>query len=706
MKLFTFIITLFVCNYCRGQSTYTFPETFKQDIVDTIWGRPVKDPYRWLEDVNSAKTKEWIKSQEPLRDKCRGKMYLSLLEYLPQYSSIKHKPIFKEGKYFFTYRVLDENKTPILFYQKNEDKEPRYLFDPNLLDKSATIHIDDVSVSGDNNIVALVLSRNSGDWKIVRFLNIGNKKLLDDTINFVKYSSIYWAGNGIFYVKYDVQNTSESFSGLIKGRALFYHKIGTRQCNDSLIYKPEGEYSDFSYEVTPENHFLILYHSIKRRNVQGDIVSLLPLPFSPSHRFKDFITSRSKNVFFDVLGESDKKLLVYSNMKAANGAIYKYRTDMLNQREVLFPQCKQRLEYSKIIGRKIIRVYNDNKRSGIIISDSTGKTLTDWKIPEGFSLSGFSGSADDSIALYSFRSFYSPPSNYKINLNTYKREPLSETTMNFTNKDLTTEKVYYYSKDSTIIPMYITHKKDLKPDGNNPTILYGYGGFGISMEPFFNVSNIIFLKNGGVLATPCLRGGGDFPGWHELGQRLNKQNTFDDFIAAAEYLISNKYTNPEKIAAMGGSNGGLVVGTCMLQRPDLFKVVISEAGLLDMIRYHLCNVGYLYKQEYGNITDSVDFKNLYNYSPVNNVKSGITYPATLLVASDNDDRVIPFHSFKFLSQLQANGNGKNPYVLYFQEKAGHSGSDVFKKRIETDAYIYSFIYKYLGIEKQIQCEIN
>ena len=249
--------------------------------------------------------------------------------------------------------------------------------------------------------------------------------------------------------------------------------------------------------------------------------------------------------------------------------------------------------------------------------------------------------------------------------------------------------------------MYITHKKDLELNGNNPTILYGYGGFGISMEPFFSVPNIIFLNSGGVLATPCLRGGGDYPGWHELGMRLNKQNTFDDFISAAQYLIGENYTNPGKLAAMGGSNGGLVVGASMVQRPDLFKVVVSEAGVSDMMRYHLFNIGYIYKEEFGNITDSLDFVNLISYSPVNNVKPGVDYPATLLVASDNDDRVLPFHSFKFIAELQDKGSGKNPYTLLYIENSGHSGSPVFEDRISKDAYIYSFIFKYLGIERKI-----
>ena len=413
------------------------------------------------------------------------------------------------------------------------------------------------------------------------------------------------------------------------------------------------------------------------------------------------ILSTDKNTNYDVLGEISGSLLVNSNLDAENGAIYKYDPTKTSHREVFIPQYKERLEYAGIMGNMLVKTYTDSQQSFAVISDTTGQNLTAWEIPEGYTFSRFTGSIDDSIAIYYFNSFFSPSSIYKIDLNTFEREPLKKTYIWFDNTNLTTKKVYYYSNDSTIIPMYITHKKDLELNGNNPTILYGYGGFGISMEPFFSVPNIIFLNSGGVLATPCLRGGGDYPGWHELGMRLNKQNTFDDFISAAQYLIGENYTNPGILAAMGGSNGGLVVGASMVQRPDLFKVVVSEAGVSDMMRYHLFNIGYIYKEEFGNITDSLDFVNLISYSPVNNVKPGVDYPATLLVASDNDDRVLPFHSFKFIAELQDKGSGKNPYTLLYIENSGHSGSPVFEDRISKDAYIYSFIFKYLGIERKI-----
>jgi len=384
--------------------------------------------------------------------------------------------------------------------------------------------------------------------------------------------------------------------------------------------------------------------------------------------------------------------------------LFTYDAKGRNKRELLVGGLKEQLEFSKIIGTKILTVYSDDTSSYAIIRDSLGKMISFLKTPPGyrFNAGGFSYSTTDNVLICSFFSFFSPSIMYQYNLNTYKAEPIGTTYVNFETRDFITKKIFYYSKDSTLIPMYLTHKKKLKLDGNNPTLLYGYGGFGISMEPFFDPANVAFMRNGGVLATPCLRGGGDFPDWHEEGMGLKKQNTFDDFIAAAEYLIANNYTNSNKLAAMGGSNGGLLVSAVMLQRPELFKAVVSQAGVLDMLRFHLYNVNYGNKVEYGDIKDSISFKNLLKYSPVHNVKQGVNYPATLLVASDNDDRVNPFHSFKFLAELQAKGSGAQPYLLYYEKGGGHSGSHVFEKRIETKAFVYSFIFKQLGMEKRIK----
>jgi len=698
LSLLTFIIVTTV--YCQPPITY--PPTEKTNTVDTLWHKLVEDPYRWLEDIDSDKTKEWLKSQEVIRDKYAGKLATNLAEHLTNYNRIQSKNISKKGKYYFTYRIFKVTESASLYCQLRPEDEPYLLFDPNKLDKSAVMSIDGITLSEDEKTLAITLSKNGGDWKTIRFLDVESRTLLKDSINFVKYSPVYWSDNGVFFIKYDVKDISESFTGLIQIKALQYHKLGTSQDEDIAVYTPESYKDDFSFEVTPEKKYLIFYQKKKRGNNIIRQLSYRSLPLVSGEEFKKFIDYEGKPVYFNVIGEMNDKLLVASNLNADNGVVYKCDPTRLNSWQKFIPQYKEQLESSAILNdNKIIFLYNGDKRSYAMISDSLGKKLTTWTIPEGFRFSGLSYAPGDSVLLYYFNSFFNPASVYKMNLNTFEQAPLVKTIVPFSFKDLTTEVVYYYSKDSTRIPMYLTHKKNMKLDGKNPTILYGYGGFGISTTPFFDASNVIFLNNGGLLAVPKLRGGGDFPNWHEQGKRLNKQNTFDDFIYAAEYLIVNSYTTSEKIAAMGGSNGGLLVGACMTQRPDLFKVVVSSAGVLDMLRYHLYNIGYKYVEEYGNITDSTDFENLLKYSPVQNVKKDVDYPATLLVASDNDDRVLPFHSFKFLSELQEKGSGKNPYVLYYQEKSGHSGNDIFDERMKTKAYIHAFIYKYLGMEKQV-----
>ncbi|MBK9048619.1 MAG: S9 family peptidase [Bacteroidetes bacterium] len=692
------LLTFLIITINAASQNSVTNDSDKHAPIDTIWGREVKDTYRWMEDIRSPETLNWLKTQDTLRDKYKGEKLKSLTEHLKHYSTIYGKPIFKEGEYFFSFHH-NIGATPSLYYNKQGFfSHDRFLFDPNRLDNSAVISIDEIKLSSDNKILAMLLSKDGSDWKTARLLDMETKELLNDTVDFIKYSHIYWYNNGFFYSKFDVHNTWESFSSIIKGEALYYHRVGTNQNNDLLVYKPTNEYDGFSFLVTPENKYLI----IERTGSVYTRLSISLLNDSLIFENKDFIITNNKNIYYDVLGELNGKLLIRSNIYAPNGAIYQFNINAINQGEIFLPEGSQQLESSVIIDNKILCTLSSGKKSFALVVDSTGKLLYRWFIPDGNKFTHISGSIDDPLAIYYFNSFFSPSSVFRINLETFENIPVDTTYINFSNENITTEKVFYYSKDSTVIPMYLTYKKGIKMDGNNPVLLYGYGGFGKSMEPFFNPANIILFNNGGILATPCLRGGGEFPGWHGKGMRFNKQNTFDDFIAAAEYLINEKYTNPSKLAAMGGSHGGLVVGACMVQRPDLFKVVVAIAGVFDMMRYHLYNVGYGYTNEIGNITDSLDFENLIKYSPVQNVKNGVDYPATLLVAGYNDDRVNPFHSFKFLAELQEKGSRNNPYVLYYNIRGGHSGNTIFEERLNENAYIYSFIFKYLGMEKKIR----
>lgn len=697
MQLLTYILlTTFLGNFVQ-----TSQYSKDQSVTDTIWGQQVSDPYRSLEDIFSSETASWIEKQNSLAETHKGKYYQDFVKYIDLYNSIDYNPLTKEGRYYFYFKIDNSQKASVLYYQTKPELTGKKLFDPSSLDKRKSFSIDGYKISPDQNLLALILSEGGSDWKTIKFLEISTGKILDETLNFIKYSSIYWSEHGVFYVSYDEKDKKKSFSDHIVDRALYYHHIGTSQNEDILVYAAKHKNEFFEFEVTPFGKYLVLMHSESIEGVNSNVVSIQNLPYDSSSVFRKLIVSNKKGDYYNVIGENGDRLLVESNSNVPNGAIFSYNLNLTNNREIFINPYSERLEYAKMLYNSILRIYNNDKQSFAVICNMKGEQVAAWSIPEGYTFSGFSGCVSEKVAIYHFSSFFSPGYFYQIDLETFERKPLGKTTTFFDIKDLTTQKVWYRSADSTLIPMYLTHLKSFKQNGKNPALLYGYGGFGISMEPFFDVGNLIFLKNGGIIATPALRGGGDFKGWHEQGKRLNKQNTFDDFIAAAEYLIAENYAHPNRIAAMGGSNGGLVVGAAMVQRPDLFKVVVSRAGLFDMLRYHQYNIGYTYANEYGNANDSTDFVNLYKYSPYHNVKQGVDYPATLLVASDNDDRVNPFHSFKFLSQLQEKSISKNPYILYYEENAGHSGSPVYDSRVNRNAFIYSFIFSHLDMDRRI-----
>lgn len=701
------ILSFFICFNLLGQQALVYPKANTGNEVDTIWGRIVKDPYRWMENINSTETNEWLSAQKQLADRNRAKSFSTLQECITNYSYVQFKRLIKQGKYYFSFMIQATNNTASLYAQQFTYTEPILVLDPNVLDRKAATHIDNIELSHDNNTLGLSLSKNGSDWKTIRFLNMNNNKLLNDTINFVRevnnQNTMRWFMDGVFYVRYNVADIKESFSKTVKGQSLYYHKLGTKQSEDKLIYKPKNKTGSFEFDVTPEGKYLVLYKDTVIDKTQLFQVSYSVLKDDLSASFKTFISlipTKGKWPTVNVLGELNGKLLVQSTFNVPTGAVFKYDINGINKKEMLITPFKNQLEFAKIVGNKIITVLSDDTSSFTLLWDSLGNRVHSLKTPSGykFDKNHFSYSKTDNTLLLSFYSFFCPPTIYQYNVNTFKAEALGNTYIQFETKRFVTKKVYYYSKDSTLVPMYITYKGKIKLTGNNPVLLYGYGGFGISMEPFYDAANVVFMENGGVLATPGIRGGGEYMGWHEKGNRLNKQNSFDDFIAAAQYLITNKYTNPDRLAIMGGSNGGLLVGAVMLQRPDLFKAVVSQAGLFDMLRFHLYDLNYLNKGEYGSIKDSADFKNLIGYSPVQNVKEGIRYPATLLVASDNDNRVSPFHSFKFIAALQSVASGTEPFLLYYEKGGGHSGSAVFEKRMETSAYIYSFIFNQLGMK--------
>ena len=499
-----------------AQQAFLYPKANASSQVDTILGRVVKDPYRWMENISSTETTEWLKEEAQLTDTYKKKISSSSLkDYITNYSYVNFKRLIKQGKYYFSFMINDATETASLYYQQYTYTDPILLFDPNTLSRNASIHIDDIELSDDNNTLALNLSKNGSDWETIRFLNINGVKLLDDTLSFVRNeNTVQWFKDGVFYVKYyNVKDIKESFSKNIKGQALYYHKLGTKQNQDLLIYKPQSKLSVFSFDVTPEGKYLILDKDTMVDNTHIRQISYSVLIDNPSVDFTTFISlipSKNKRPNINVLGELNGKLIVQSDFNAPSGAIFKYDIKGKNKKEFLITPFKNQLEFAKIVGNKIVTVYSDDTSSYAILWDSLGRRLHQLKTPSGykFDKSHFSYSKTDYTLLLSFYSFFCPPTIYQYNVSTYKAEPLGSTLIQYETKNFITKRVYYYSKDSTLVSMYITHKNKLKLSGDNPVLLYGYGGFGITMEPFYDAANVVFMECGGILATPGIRGGG------------------------------------------------------------------------------------------------------------------------------------------------------------------------------------------------------
>ena len=690
------LLLLLLSELLPAQQGLRYPATLKEPVVDTLWGEMVSDSYRWMENVRSPKVQEWIISQEKLTQKSSrgvgGKE-----EIINKLSRVSYKPLIRQEGIYFYYSYAKEGETPSLYMQKSERQEPTLLFNPGSIARGENISISDFAYSPGNQTVALVLSSNGSDWKTIRFLSLTSRLLIKDELKFVKYSTVAWHKNGIFYARYLVDSTAEAFEGNIGGRALYYHRLGTSQNEDILIFKPAETTDFFSYDVIPNGKCLVIYHTLRNSNGSNNVVSSVSLSDTSSYKLKPCIAIPDDRYQYEVVGSLNDSLMVFTNLLAPNGQVILFSKDKMNDGRRLIPEQNSLLTQVKLLNGKLVCQYNNHQREEVSIYSLSGKKISQWNIPEGFSITELTGSATDSIAVYSFHSYYTPPTVYKLNLNTYERKPMGKTIVGYNHRLFTTLLLTYKSKDSTEIPMFVTYKRGTVLNGNNPLLLYGYGGFGISTKPFYEPKLMAFLLDGGILAVPAIRGGGDFPGWHDAGRRLNKQNSINDFIAAAEYLIANQFTNPNRLAAMGGSNGGLVVGAAINRQPELFKAAVAESGVFDMLRYHCYNIGYSYLPEYGSVADSADFVNLRSYSPVQNVKQDVRYPSVLLVASDNDDRVSPFHSFKFLATLQDKAAKENSYLLYYQRNAGHSGSEVYNAELKKKAFVMGWIERELGM---------
>jgi prolyl oligopeptidase len=527
-------------------------------------------------------------------------------------------------------------------------------------------------------------------------MDIEKREILSDHIQWVKFSGVSWKGHGFFYSSYDPPEEGEELSDVNEYHKVYYHKIGTGQDEDILIYEnPDFPRRNYHAGTTEDERFLILYET---ESTSGNALYFKDLLNNPNEFIK---LAEGFEYDYGVIGNIDDKLLIQTNEGAPKGMVYMVNTaDLSADRVSIIPEKEEVLQSTAILGGRLITEYMKDANSKAYILTLDGEPVSELELPGLGSFGGLSGWSDDNIAFYTFTSFTFPATIFKFDIMANKSEVFFDSGIDFNADDYETRQVFYNSKDGTKIPMFIVHKKGIKLDGNNPTLLYGYGGFNISITPSFRTSNLVLLENGGIYAVANIRGGGEYgEEWHDAGTLLQKQNVFDDFIAAGEYLIAEGYTSNDKLAIIGGSNGGLLVGACMLQRPELFRVVLSHVGVLDMLRYHKFTIGWAWATDYGTSEDdSSMFSYLLGYSPLHNIRSGVDYPATMVFTADHDDRVVPAHSFKFIATLQEKNTGPNPVLIRIESKAGHGAGTPVSKVIEQVADQWAFMFYNMDVK--------
>ncbi|MDD3740167.1 MAG: prolyl oligopeptidase family serine peptidase [Bacteroidales bacterium] len=672
-----------------------YPETRRDTtVIDNYFGVQVSDPYRWLEDDNSDETAEWVKQQNELTFK--------YMENIPYRNQIKDRllkiwdypkmsaPVKKSDKYFY-YRNDGLQNQSVLYYKESLNGEEIELLDPNVLDKEGGISLSTIAVSDDGKYLGYAISKAGSDWQEIFIRDIETKKDLDDHLEWVKFSGISWYNDGFFYSGYPEPEEGQELSGVNENCKIFYHKIGTDQSEDKLIFEdPINPEIGFSAGVTDSKKYLVISAT---KTTSGNALYIKDLSVENSGIKK--IVDNFDNDFY-VIDEINDKLYVYTNYNAPRYKVIEINVKNPNPRywKDFIAEETGVLQSVSSIGNKFIANYMKDAHSVVKIFDTNGKYLHDLDKSIIGTISGFGGEREDNITFYTITSFTTPAEIYQYDINKNKSVLYEKSKVDFNTADYETKQIFYTSEDGTSIPMFIVFKKGIALDGNNPTLLYGYGGFNISLTPYFSISRCIWLEQGGVVAIANIRGGGEYgEEWHKDGTLLKKQNVFDDFIAAAEYLISEKYTSPARLAIQGGSNGGLLIGAVTNQRPDLFAVALPAVGVMDMLRYHKFTIGRYWATDYGTSEDSGKmFDYLYSYSPVHNIKADVEYPAVLVTTADHDDRVVPAHSFKYIATLQNTYKGENPVLIRIETQAGHGAGKPTMKMIDEIADTYAFTF--------------
>ena len=694
--------TLLCGGIAMAAEKITYPASKKIDHVDDLHGTKVSDPYRWLEDdVRESKdVAAWVEAE--------NKVTMSYLEAIPQRDAIrkrltelwnyeKYSAPFTAGSRYFFFKNDGLQNQSVLYKQDSLEAEPTILIDPNAWSKDGTVALGSTSFSDDGRYIAYSVADAGSDWNTWRILDVETGRLLEDELKWIKFSGAAWTNDnrGFFYGRYDAPPPGAAFQKTNLNQKVYYHRVGTPQSQDVLVYKrPDEPTWGFGLRVSEDGRYLIITvwkgTNDKYRILYKDLTEPYGMPIELIDHFNDeysFIGNDGTTFYFVTDLQASRKRVVAIDTR--NPSVI---------REVI-PQAAETLAGADIIANQFVLTYLKDAKTQVKIHAMDGRLIREVQFPGIGSATGFTGKRTETETFYSFSSFATPPSIFRYDLLTGESKLLRRAAVKFNPDDYEVKQVFYSSKDGTRVPMFVAHKKGLKLDGSNPTLLYGYGGFSISLTPSFSVSRLAWMEMGGVFAMPNLRGGGEYgEEWHTAGTKLKKQNVFDDFIAAGEWLIKNNYTQPAKLGIQGGSNGGLLVGACMTQRPDLFGACLPAVGVMDMLRFHKFTAGRFWVDDYGSADNPDEFKALLAYSPYHSLKAQMRYPATLVTTADTDDRVVPGHSFKFAARLQEYHTGEAPVLIRVETRAGHGAGKPTSKLIEETADLWAFLVKNLGMK--------
>lgn len=681
-----------------------YPETQRVEHTDVFHGVTVPDPYRWLEDDvrTSEEVADWVEAE--------NKVTFDYLKQIPQRDAIRKRltqlwdyekfgtPFKRGGRYFYYHNTGLQNQE-VLFTLPDLDAKPEVFIDPNDWSKDGTVALAGTAFSDDGRYCAYGVADAGSDWRTWRIMQVDSKKLLDDELKWIKFGGVAWTpdAKGLFYSRYDEPEEGAEFQSLNLNQKIWYHRVGSSQADDVLVYK-RLDHPDWGFgpEVTEDGRYLVITvwkgTDDKYRVLYKDLAEPYGMPLDLVDNFDHEFTLIGNDgpvFYFKTDLDAPKKRVIAVDVRTPGPE---------NYREII-PEADDVMTSVGLVGNLFVATYLKDARTQVKMFDTSGEFVREVEFPGIGTAGGFGGKRSQTETFYSFSSFATPPSIYRYNLITGKSELFRRAKVDFDPDEYEVKQVFYKSKDGTKVPMFIAHKKGVELDGTNPTLLYGYGGFNIPLTPGFSISRLQWMEMGGVYAVANLRGGGEYgEEWHRAGTKLEKQNVFDDFIAAAEWLIAEKYTKPAKLAIMGGSNGGLLVGACEVQRPDLFGACLPAVGVMDMLRFHKFTAGRFWVDDYGSADDPDEFKALYAYSPYHNIKVGDKYPPTLITTADTDDRVVPGHSFKFAARLQQAQSGDAPILIRIETKAGHGAGKPTEKIIEEIADKWAFLVKELGMK--------